>query len=142
MGRTLGKKQGGHCGEAGKAVYGAHGGDEKSPVCTTAAAYLCTSARTAPGPGSSAGSPTAGYATRGWAAEYRRLAEARNKALACRKLKLDGRDPIEERRAQPQAVKLESARAMTFRQCGEAYAEAHRAGWKNDKRAAQWPSTH
>jgi integrase len=69
------------------------------------------------------------------------LAEARDKALACRKLKLDGRDPIEERRAQRQASKLESARAMTFRQCGEAYIAAHRAGWKNDKHAAQWPST-
>ena len=30
---------------------------------------------------------------------------------------------------------------MTFRQCGEAYIAAHRAGWKNDKHAAQWPST-
>jgi len=69
------------------------------------------------------------------------LAEARDKALACRKLKLDGRDPIEERRAQRLAIKLEGAKAMTFRQCAQAYIAAHRAGWKNDKHAAQWPST-
>jgi integrase len=69
------------------------------------------------------------------------LAEARDKALACRKLKLDGRDPIEERRAQRQAVKLEGAKAMTFKDCAEAYIGAHRAGWKNPKHAAQWPST-
>jgi integrase len=69
------------------------------------------------------------------------LAEARDKALACRKLKYEGRDPIEERRSQRQAVRLEGARAMTFRQCGDAYIAAHRAGWKNDKHAAQWPST-
>jgi hypothetical protein len=30
---------------------------------------------------------------------------------------------------------------MTFRQCAEAYIAAHQAGWKNDKHAAQWPST-
>jgi hypothetical protein len=69
------------------------------------------------------------------------LAEARDRALACRKLKLDGGDPIEERRAQRQAAKLESARAMTFRECAEAYIAAHQAGWRNPKHAAQWPST-
>jgi integrase len=30
---------------------------------------------------------------------------------------------------------------MTFRQCAEAYIEAHRPSWKNAKHAAQWPST-
>src|SRR5271166_2669621 len=69
------------------------------------------------------------------------LAEARDKALTCRKLKLDGRDPIEERRAQRQAARLESARTMTFRECAEAYITAHQAGWRNPKHAAQWPST-
>jgi integrase len=69
------------------------------------------------------------------------LAEARDKALACRKLKYDGADPIEERRAQRQAVKLETAKAMTFKDCATAYIAAHQAGWKNPKHAAQWPST-
>jgi integrase len=69
------------------------------------------------------------------------LAEARDKALACRKLKLDGGDPIEQRRAQRQAARLENTKAMTFRKCAEAYIAAHQAGWKNDKHAAQWPAT-
>ena len=69
------------------------------------------------------------------------LAEAREKALACRKLKLEGRDPIEERRARRQVVKLQSAKTMTFGDCAEAYIAAHRASWKSPKHVAQWPST-
>jgi integrase len=30
---------------------------------------------------------------------------------------------------------------MTFRECAEAYIAAHKAGWRNPKHAAQWPST-
>jgi integrase len=30
---------------------------------------------------------------------------------------------------------------MTFKQCAEAYVAAHRAGWRNDKHAAQWSAT-
>jgi integrase len=69
------------------------------------------------------------------------LAEARDNALACRKAKYEGRDPIEERREQRQAARLENAKAMTFKNCAEAYIAAHKAGWKNDKHAAQWPAT-
>jgi integrase len=69
------------------------------------------------------------------------LAEARERALQCRKLRLDRKDPIELRRAERMAEKLERATAMTFQQCAEAYIEAHQAGWRNDKHAAQWPAT-
>jgi integrase len=69
------------------------------------------------------------------------LAEAREKALACRKQRLDGIDPIEAKRAKKQRLQIEAARAMTFRQCAEAFINAHKAGWKNAKHAAQWPST-
>jgi len=30
---------------------------------------------------------------------------------------------------------------MTFRQCAEAYIDAHKARWSNAKHAAQWPAT-
>jgi integrase-like protein len=30
---------------------------------------------------------------------------------------------------------------ITFKQCAERYIEAHKAGWKNAKHAAQWAST-
>src|SRR6185436_444777 len=42
------------------------------------------------------------------------LAEAREKATAARKLRLEGIDPIEARNAQRTAVRLEAAKAMTF----------------------------
>ena len=69
------------------------------------------------------------------------LAEAREKALACRKLTYEGVDPIESRNALRQDAAIEAARAMTFRQCAEAYIEAHRAGWRNAKHGAQWTAT-
>ena len=69
------------------------------------------------------------------------LAAAREKARECRRLRLEGVDPIENRRAKRGAQRLADAKAMTFRQCAEAYIAAHRAGWRNPKHAAQWPST-
>jgi integrase len=69
------------------------------------------------------------------------LADARERATDCRKLRLDGHDPIEDRREGQLQAKLDKARAMTFMQCAEAYIAAHRPSWKNDKHAAQWPST-
>lgn len=69
------------------------------------------------------------------------LAEARDRALECRKLRLDGRDPIEERRTARSAARFEAAKAVTFKECAEAYIAAHKAGWRSDKHAAQWPAT-
>jgi integrase len=69
------------------------------------------------------------------------LAEARDKAMRYRKMLLDDRDPIEERRAARAQRRLETAKAMTFRQCAEAYIAAHAPAWKNSKHAAQWPAT-
>jgi integrase len=72
------------------------------------------------------------------------LAEARERARACRKLAKDGVDPIDERRERRAAQRAERQRAngaMTFRDCAEAYIASHEAGWKNAKHAAQWPST-
>lgn len=69
------------------------------------------------------------------------LAEARQKAQDCRRARLDGRDPIEARKAQRMQVKLEAAKAVTFAACAEQYIASHKAGWRNDKHAAQWPAT-
>ena len=66
------------------------------------------------------------------------LAEARDKALTCRKLCYEGIDPIEMRRGQRQDAAVEAAKAITFRTCAEGYIDAHKAGWRNDKHAAQW----
>ncbi|MHC2108347.1 tyrosine-type recombinase/integrase [Methylobacterium sp. CM6246] len=69
------------------------------------------------------------------------LAEARDKALTCRKLCYAGIDPIETRREQRQEASVEAAKAITFRTCAEAYIAAHKAGWRNEKHAAQWVAT-
>jgi len=42
------------------------------------------------------------------------LAEARDKALACRKMLLDGTDPIEAKQAEQMQAKLALASAMTL----------------------------
>jgi hypothetical protein len=58
------------------------------------------------------------------------LAEARDKARECRRLRLAGKDPIEERKLMRAAAKLDAAKAITFKECAEAYIAAHRAGWR------------
>src|SRR3981189_2467074 len=47
------------------------------------------------------------------------LAEARQRAQDCRRSRLDGLDPIEARRAQRTAAKLDAAKAVTFKACAE-----------------------
>jgi integrase len=69
------------------------------------------------------------------------LADARQRAQDCRRARLDGRDPIEARRAERMAAKLDAAKAMTFNACAERYIAAHKAGWRNAKHAAQWAAT-
>src|SRR5215470_11454835 len=68
------------------------------------------------------------------------LAGAREKAEECRRLRLDGTDPIAERQASRQLANLNDARVMTFKACAEAYIASHRAGWRSHKHAAQWPA--
>ena len=69
------------------------------------------------------------------------LQDARAKALDARRQRHDGIDPIEARRAERARQRLDAAKAITFKQCGEAYVTAHRAGWRNEKHAAQWSAT-
>ena len=69
------------------------------------------------------------------------LAEAREKAAACRSMRLNGLDPIEERRRKERNERTDAIPVITFAQCAEAYIAAHRASWKNGKHAEQWSST-
>src|ERR1051325_11580515 len=57
------------------------------------------------------------------------LAEAREKALECRKLRLDRIDPIKARRAVRGQERAAAAKAITFQECAEQYLATHRAGW-------------
>jgi len=69
------------------------------------------------------------------------LAEARDKARECRRLRLDGIDPIEARKVARAQARLATATATTFKDCAERYIASHRAGWRSRTHAAQWPST-
>ena len=69
------------------------------------------------------------------------LAEAREKARECRRLRLDGIDPIEARKAARSRARLAAATATTFKDCAERYIASHQAGWRSRVHAAQWPST-
>jgi integrase len=69
------------------------------------------------------------------------LQDARGKALEARKLRHEGIDPIDTRRAQRARAKLDAAKVITFRECAESYVKAHRAGWRNGKHAGQWEAT-
>jgi integrase len=69
------------------------------------------------------------------------LAEARQKALECRKTRIEGKDPLAEKRAQRARARLDAANAITFKDCAERYIAAHKAGWRNTIHAAQWPSS-
>ena len=69
------------------------------------------------------------------------LADARTKAAECRRLRQDGIDPIEARKAQRQQAALDAAKALTFKEAAETYIAAHGAGWRNAKHASQWTNT-
>jgi integrase len=69
------------------------------------------------------------------------LGEARDRAVAARKLLLDGIDPIEARNAERLQAKLAAASTMTFKECGKAYIAAHETGWRNAKHRQQWRNT-
>src|SRR5216684_1842847 len=69
------------------------------------------------------------------------LSEARSRAADCRRLRLDGIDPIEARKAKRDEAKLVAAKAITFDACAKAYIEAHETGWQNAKHRDQWRNT-
>jgi integrase len=70
------------------------------------------------------------------------LAEARERAAGHRKLRLDGKDPIENRRSQRAVARLDAAKLMTFKECAERYIAANRAGWREGSRSEQiWTAT-
>ena len=69
------------------------------------------------------------------------LAEARERARACRDLRAAGIDPRAKRDADRTAAKVATARAVTFDQAAAAYIKAHGPGWRNPKHRQQWANT-
>jgi integrase len=69
------------------------------------------------------------------------LAQARNKAVECRRLRHEGVDPLEARKAERAKAALGVAKTMTFDECAAAYIAAHRTGWRSVRHLNQWKST-
>jgi integrase len=69
------------------------------------------------------------------------LQEARERARKATLQLLDGRDPLETRRAERARVALEQAKAVTFEEATTAYFNTHQAKWRNAKHRAQFLST-
>lgn len=69
------------------------------------------------------------------------LADARDRALECRKLREKGIDPIDAREDARRQAALERVKSLKFKDAATAYMTAHRVAWKNDKHAAQWTAS-
>jgi integrase len=66
------------------------------------------------------------------------LAEARERARAARRLRLDGTDPLDARNTEKARRAAEAAAAVSFKHTAERYIRVHQAAWRNSKHAWQW----
>ena len=69
------------------------------------------------------------------------LAEARKKALDCRRLREEGFDPILVRREQRKQSSAKNTDALTFDECRDRFIGTHSVTWKNEKHRKQWTNT-
>jgi integrase len=69
------------------------------------------------------------------------LAEARQVAAQCRRMRFEGKDPLDVRKAERTFAAVEAAKFMTFNQAAAAYIKAHRAEWKSPKHLQQWENS-
>jgi Arm DNA-binding domain len=69
------------------------------------------------------------------------LAAARERAQQCRRMLVNGIDPVESRKAERQSAHLSAAKTMTFKQCADRYLAAHSVGWRSSKHGAQWAAS-
>ncbi len=69
------------------------------------------------------------------------LQKARKLAVEARQLSEDGVDPIEQRRAEKIAARLQRAGTISFRDAADRYIKQHAPTWKNKAHRAQWKST-
>jgi len=69
------------------------------------------------------------------------LADARAAAQEARKLLLQGKNPLEVKKANIQQQRLAQATTQIFRACAAEYIESHKKKWKNEKHLRQWQNT-
>lgn len=68
------------------------------------------------------------------------LAEARLNAINYQKILYEGKDPIQERKAQRIQNKNLTSPEQKFKNCAEQYINTHKSAWKNEKHIKQWKS--
>ena len=66
------------------------------------------------------------------------LAQARQQAVEGKRLVIDGKDPIEERKKEKLELQLKQSRNLTFKEVAEACIVSKAPEWKNAKHAQQW----
>jgi len=71
----------------------------------------------------------------------RSLAEARQKAFELRKLILEGKEPLEEKKQNAISKAIAEAKRITFATVAQQCIESKKLEWKNEKHKAQWTST-
>lgn len=69
------------------------------------------------------------------------LAAAREKAIQCQKILLEGKNPLIERQVKLQEQFIEASKQITFDECVIQYIEAHSIKWRNKKHKSQWENT-
>jgi len=69
------------------------------------------------------------------------LSDAREKAAQARKLKANGKDPLDHRDSVRLAEQLKDARSRTFGECAETFIDEKTPDWRNEKHAKQWRAT-
>src|ERR1051325_10721278 len=69
------------------------------------------------------------------------LAEARRRALECRRSLFDGVDPLERKRAGARAAAVAAAKTIIFQEAAEQYIAAHQASWRAKQHLARWHHT-
>jgi integrase len=69
------------------------------------------------------------------------LAQAKEAARQARAKVKAGVDPIDEARKAKSALIASQVSLLSFKQAAEAYVDAHKTGWKNEKHQKQWTST-
>lgn len=69
------------------------------------------------------------------------LRRARELASECRRLRQDGRDPIDARVSERASIVLDGLRATTFKACAEQLISSHEIGWQNAKHRQEWRRT-
>jgi integrase len=68
-------------------------------------------------------------------------ATARKKAQDARELIGREIDPVQHKREQKTAKRIEAAKAKTFKECAESFLNDRRGGWTNQQHANQWESS-